>query len=337
MKRRVFIALVAGVAARPSAALTQQPTKVYRIAVVHPSLPVSQLTETSDLPWWRALFQELRLLGYVEGKNLVVERYSGEGREQNYARLAQDVVHLKPDIIYAITSRMVGHFKAATTTIPIVAIFSDPVHFGLVAGLAKPGGNITGIDVNVGFDIAIKRLELLREAIPSLTKVGFLASPGVWDSPAGIALRKAAQQLGISLIGPPLEGTIQETEYRRVFAAMKAEGADAIILSDQGEHFRYRRLISELSEKNRLPAICPNRQFLEGGVLGGLMSYGTSLVHEHRRVASYIDHILKGADPGDLPVQQATTFELVINFKTTKALGLTVPPSLLARADEVIE
>jgi putative ABC transport system substrate-binding protein len=337
MKRREFIALVAGAVARPRAALTQQPTKVYRIAVVHPSLPVSQLTETSDLPWWRALFQELRLLGYVEGQDLVVERYSGEGREQDYARLAHDLVHLKPDLIFAITSRMVGHFKAATTTIPIVGIFSDPVGFGLVAGLAKPGGNITGIDVNVGFDIQTKRLELLREAIPSLTKVGFLASRGVWDSPAGIAAREAAQQLGISQIGPLLEGAIQESEYRRVFAAMKEEGADAIILSDQGEHFRYRRLISELSEKSRLPAICPNRQFLECGVLGGLMSYGTSLVHEHRRLASYIDHILKGADPSDLPIQQPTKFELVINLTTAKALGLTIPQSLLLRADEVIE
>jgi putative ABC transport system substrate-binding protein len=338
MKRREFIVLVASAVARPRAALTQQPTKVYRIAIVHPSLPVSQMTETSDLPWWGALFKELRLLGYVEGQNLVVERYSGEGQVQNYASLAHDVVNLKPDIIYAISTRMVGHFKAATTTIPIVGLFAAPVRFGLVSGLAKPGGNITGIDIDVGLEIATKRLELLRVAIPSLTKVGFLASRGVWDGPVGNDMREAAQQLGNSLIGPPLEGTIQETEYRRVFAAMKEEGADAIIISDQSEHFRYMRLISELSENSRLPASCPNRQFLEGGVLGCLMSYGVSLVHEARRVvASYIDRILKGADPGDLPVQQATSFELVINLKTAKALGLTIPQSLLLRADEVIE
>src|SRR6516162_4555235 len=128
------------------------------------------------LPYWRALFQDLRLLGYVEGQNLVVERYSGEGRAQNYARLAHDVVELKPDLIFAISSRMVGHFKAATTTIPVVGLFADPVSFGLVAGLAKPGGNITGLDLSFGFDIGIKRLEMLRAAIPSLTKVGFLAS-----------------------------------------------------------------------------------------------------------------------------------------------------------------
>jgi putative ABC transport system substrate-binding protein len=126
MRRREFIALVAGAVARPRAALTQQPTKVYRIAIVHPSLPVSQMTETSDQPRWRALFQELRLLGYVEGQNLVVERYSGEGQVQNYARLAHDVVQRKPDLIYAISSRMVGHFKAATTTIPIVGLFAGP-------------------------------------------------------------------------------------------------------------------------------------------------------------------------------------------------------------------
>src|SRR5262245_39311841 len=146
MKRRVFIALVASAVARPRAALAQQPTKVYRIAIVSTALPVSQMTETSGQPYWRAMFQELRLVGYVEGQNLVVERYSGEGREQNYARLAHDVVQLRPDLIFAVSSRMVGHFKAATTTIPIVGLFSDPVAWGLVAELAKPGGNITGID-----------------------------------------------------------------------------------------------------------------------------------------------------------------------------------------------
>jgi putative ABC transport system substrate-binding protein len=225
MKRRVFIALVAGVVAHPRAALTQQPTKVYRIAVVDPSLPVSQMTETSNLPGWRAFFQELRLLGYVEGQNLVVERYSGEGREQDYARLAHDVVQRKPDLIDANSSRMVRHLKAATTTIPIVGMFSDPIAWGLVAELAKPGGNITGLDVDVGYKVGTKRLEMLREAIPSLTKVGWLASGGVWDAhaPTGVDMRQAAQQLGISLVGPPLEGTIQETEYRRVFAAMKKE------------------------------------------------------------------------------------------------------------------
>jgi putative ABC transport system substrate-binding protein len=329
MKRREFITLVACAVARPRAALTQQPTKVYHIALVHPSEPISQMTETDAT--WRVLFQELRLLGYVEGQNLVVERYSGEGREQNYARLAHDVVQLKPDLIYTFSSRLVGHFKAATTTIPIVGLFADPVRFGLVTGLAKPGGNITGLDFSVGFDIGTKRLELLRAAIPSLTKVGFR------DGPAGIDMREAAQHLGISLIGPPLEGTIQETEYRRVFAAMKKEGAEAILVSDQPENITNMRLISELSKKSRLPASCSYREDLEGGVLGCLMSYGVSTVHEIRRVASYIDRILKGADPGDLPVQQANKFELVINLKTAKALGLTIPQSLLVRADEVIE
>jgi len=182
-----------------------------------------------------------------------------------------------------------------------------------------------------------KRLEMLRVAIPSLTKVGFLASRDVWDSPNGIDMREAAQQLGISLVGPLLEGTIQETEYRRVFAAMTKERADAILVGEQPENVRYRRLISELSEKSRLPASCPYREFIEGGVLGCLMSYGVSAAHEYRRVASYIDRILKGADPGDLPVEQSAKFELVINLKTAKALGLTIPQSLLLRADEVIE
>jgi putative ABC transport system substrate-binding protein len=336
MKRRVFIALVAGAVACPRAALTQQPTKVYRIAIVDPSLPVSQMTETSDQPRWRALFHELRLLGYVEGQNLVVERYSGEGQVQNYARLAQDVVQLKPDLIFTVAFRMVVHFKAATTTIPIVGLFANPVGYGLVAGLAKPGGNITGLDVDVGHEILTKRLELLRDAIPSLTKVGFLGSRDAWDGPSGIDLREAAQHLGISLVGPTLESTIQETEYRRVFAAMTKERADAIYVNAQSENTTNARLISELLEKSRLPASCPSltsREYLEGC----LMSYGFSRVNEYRQIASYIDRILKGADPGDLPVQQSTTFALVINLRVAKTLGITIPPSVLARADEVIE
>jgi putative ABC transport system substrate-binding protein len=152
-----------------------------------------------------------------------------------------------------------------------------------------------------------------------------------------IELLQAAQQLGISLVGPALEGTIEETEYRRVFAAMKEERVDAIFVGEQGENFTNSRLISELLEKSRLPASCPHRLFLEGGVLGCLMSYGFSRVHLYQWVASYIDRILKGADPGDLPVQQSTNFDLVINLKTAKALGLTIPQSLLLRADEVIE
>jgi putative tryptophan/tyrosine transport system substrate-binding protein len=263
MKRREFITGLL-LAATMRRAKAQQTTKVYRIAIVHPS------------------------------------------------------------------SGMVHHFKAATTTIPIVGVMSDPVSFGLVAGLAKPGGNITGFSVDAGLEMWGKRLEMLREAIPNIARVGFLTSSQAWEGQQGTAVRVAAQQSGISLVGPQLEGTIQETEYRRVFAAMKEERADAIFVGDQPENYANLRLISELSKKSRLPVIYP---FLEGGGLGGLLSYGPDITDIFRRSVLYIDRILKGTDPGDLPVQQPAKFELVINLKTAKELGLTVPPSLLVRAD----
>jgi putative ABC transport system substrate-binding protein len=229
---------------------------------------------------------------------------------------------------------MVRLFKAATATIPIVGIMADPVAFGLVTSFARPGGNVTGVSVDAGVEIWGKRLQILREAIPTASRVGYLASRGVWENPDGAAVQEAAKRAGISLVGPLLEGAIEEGEYRRVFEAMMQERVDALVVSDQAEHYTNRRLIVELAERTGLPALYPYREHVE---LGGLMAYTFDLVDLWRRSAGYIDQILKGAKPGEIPVYQATKFELVINMKAANAIGLTIPPALVLRADEVIE
>jgi putative tryptophan/tyrosine transport system substrate-binding protein len=330
MRRRAFIGSLIGTAvAWPLAASAQQPGKVYRIAVVHPSRPVKEMNETGSI-YYKGFFGELRRLGYIEGQNLIVERYSGEGNTAHYAELATEVVRQQPDVIFASSTRMVARLKAATTTIPIVGNMGSPVEDGLVDSLAQPGGNITGVTSDPGIEIWGKRLGLLRELIPAASKVGFLTSRDNVE----IGMRKAAQQAGISLIEPPLGGTIDESEYRRVFKVMTEERADALIVSDQVEHTTNSRLIIELAEQSRLPALFPYRFFAEQG---GLIAYGMGTADINRRAAGYIDRILKGAKPSELPIDQATKIELIINLKTAKTLGLTVPQILLAGADEVIE
>jgi putative tryptophan/tyrosine transport system substrate-binding protein len=335
MKRRDFIALVGGAAGWPLVARGQSPPKVHRIAVVHPSARVGDMSETGDNSGYRALFQELRRLGYVEGQNLVVERYSAEGGGQKrYAELAPNIVHTKPDLIFATSNILVLSFKMATDAIPVVGLMGGPVDYGIVASLARPGGNITGVTLDAGQEMWAKRLQILREAVPTASRVGLLISEvGPWDTFAP-TLQEAARQAGISLLGPALESPVQETEYRRVLGAMVQQRADGLIVSDQSVNATHRRLIVDLVEKARLPAIYPFREHVE---IGGLMAYAHSTAELWRRLAGYIDQILRGAKPGETPIYQASKLELLLNLKAAKALGLTFPPGLLARADEVIE
>jgi putative ABC transport system substrate-binding protein len=258
MRRREFIGSLIGTAvAWPLAASTQQPAKVYRLAIAHPSRPINEMNETNIS--FKAFFGELRRLGYIEGQNLIVERYSGEGKIAHYAEFAREVVRQQPDLIVALSSRMVLRLKEATTTIPIVGSMGDPVACGIVDSLARPSGNITGLSSVEGEEIMGKRLGLLLELIPGAARVGFLASRDIAESNHGLDMRKAAQQAGISLVGPPLGGTIEEAEYRRVFKLMTQERADGLIVSGQSENLTYRPLIIELAEKSRLPTIFPDR------------------------------------------------------------------------------
>jgi putative ABC transport system substrate-binding protein len=335
MRRRDFITLVGGsVLALPIAAHAQQATNTYHIALVHPSISIADMKESGGNPYYGALFKELRRLGYIEGVNLVVTRYSGEGREERFPELCQEVVRTKPDVIVASSSRLVLAFKAATETVPVVATMADPVPFGIVTNIARPGANITGVTVEAGPEIWGKRLQVLREAVPTASKVGFLGSRQIWSLPEVDASRQAAQQLGISLLGPPIESPIQGEEYRRVLGAMAQEHVDGVIVGDQPENITYGQLIVDLVRAARLPTIFPYREYFE---IGALIAYGPSVLDLWRRLAGYIDQILKGTPPGDLPIYLASKFDLVINLKTAKVIGITIPPSLLVRADEVIE
>jgi putative ABC transport system substrate-binding protein len=335
MNRREFIALLGGAAAAwPLVARAQQAAPVYRIALVRTSGSVADLTETGNNPSFSVLFKELRRLGYDERQNLIVERYSGEGHQERYTELAREVVRARPDLIVAVSSPLVLIFKAVTDTIPVVGIMADPVAYGVVSNLARPGGNITGVSVDAGLETWAKRLQILQEVVPTAAKVGFLISRSSWDLAQGRAMQEAARRLGISLVGPPLEHPIQETEYRRVLGTMSHEHLDGLIVSDSADNFTYRRLIVSLAEIARLPTIYPYRTYFDEG---GLMVYGSDIAAIYRWVARYIDRILRGAKPGEIPIYLESKFELLMNLKAAKALGLEIPPTLLARADEVIE
>lgn len=273
-------------------------------------------------------------MGYIEGRNLLVERYSAEGQYDHYRELARDVVSARPDLIVAMVGFIAEAFKMETTTIPIVTTAADPVVRGLVPSLAHPGGNITGVAVDAGLEIWGKRLGLLREIVPNLSNVRFLTSQVGWETLEGPAVRAAASQAGITLAGAGLGNTIDEAAYQRVFTAMKQDQVDALIVSSAGEHITNRVVLVELTAKNRLPAIYPFKEFTD---VGGLMAYSVDLGEIYRIVADIVDEVLKGANPGDIPFFQPTKFELIVNLKTAKALGLEMPATLVARADEVIE
>ena len=332
MRRREFTTGVLLTAVTRSARAQQRATQ-RRIAIFHPAIPTRLLTETGGGSAWRAFFGELRRLGYIEGQNLVIERYSAEGHHERYADLAREIVTRHPDLIVTGTNPVVIAFSAATSTIPIVAFMLDPLKAGLVTSLARPGGNLTGITLDAGIEIWGKRLELLREAVPSTAKAAFLGMRDGWEGSFGQALRDIGSQLGISLISMlPNTGTISEIE--RVFAAMAQQQPDAVLVSGEGDLYAHRQLIVELAGKNRLPTMCPYRDYVDAG---GLMAYTVDLAELLRHLAGDVHQILNGTKPGDIPIYQPTKFELLINLKTAKALGLILPSALLSRSDEMID
>jgi putative ABC transport system substrate-binding protein len=332
IRKREFIVGVCGATVWPLAARGQQPQKQHRIAFVHSGIPADQLTETAGPFWVRRFYEVLRGLGDVEGDNLVVERFSAEGRSDRFAALATAVVSRNSEVIVVNLNDLVKAFAAATTTIPIVAISGDPIAGGLVTNIARPGGNLTGVSINAGIEIHGKRLQILKEMIPSAAKVAYLLS-GAWNGGGtGSSFRDLGQPLGITLIENFLP-EVDEAQIRSAFAEMTQQQFDAAIVDEGGSFLAHRALIVEMAQKHRLPIIYPYRDYVD---LGGLMAYAPDLGELAQRLANDVHQILNGAKPGDIPFYQPTKFQLVINLRAAKALDLTAQ-SIIARADEVIE
>src|SRR3954453_16132560 len=319
MRRREFTASLLLAAAAMQSALAQPRATPARMALFHPALPTTLLTETGGGSAWPAFFLELRRLGYVEGRNLIIERYSAEGHHERYGDIVREIVSRNPDLFVTGTNPVVSAFRAVTSTIPIVAFMVDPLEAQLVTNMARPGSNLTGITLDAGIEIWGKRLEMLKEAIPSITNVAFLGMRDGWDGSSGQFLRDASGRLGISLSSMvPNMGTTPEIE--RVFAAMMLKKPDAVLVSGEGDLYAHRKLIVELAEKNGLPSMCPYRDYLDAG---GLMAYTVDLGELLRHMAGEVHQILT---PGEIPIYQPTKFELQVNLRAAKALGLILPP-----------
>ena len=312
--------------AAPLAAEAQQAGEVYRVGILPPG-PISERAH-----FWEAFRQRLHDLGYVEGQNLTLVFPPGEVRPERLPHLAAELVSLKVDVIVAATSVAIQAAKEATKTIPIVMpVSSAPVEHGFVASLARPGGNITGLTL-VSSELIGKRLELLKTVVPRVSRIAVLSNPTSSGAPLQMrAAEVAARTLGVQLQFLEVRGP---DDVEKAFEAATKGRAGALIALDDPLVFTHRVRIVKLAAKSRLPAIYGFSGFVQAG---GLMSYAANVTDMYRRAATYVDKILKGAKPGDLPVEQPTEFELVINMKTAKALGLTIPQSLLLRADEVIE
>jgi putative ABC transport system substrate-binding protein len=328
VQRRDFLLTAGALLAAPLAAEAQQAAKVARIGILAGNRAASPHT-------LEAFLQGLRDLGYVEGRNVVIEFRDAEGKPERLPTLAAELLALKVDIVFAPSTPAALATKQATRTVPIVfAGAADPVADGLVTSLARPGSNVTGLS-NLSAEMVGKRLEQLKQAAPGVSRVAVLwhqgGSGGRTERDMLNAAEVAARSLGVQLQVVETRGS---ADFERAYSEMTRARADALTVLPIALFGFYRRRLIDLAAKNGLPAAYPAREYVDAG---GLMSYGADLADLHRRAAFYVDKIVKGANPADLPVEQPTKFELVINLKTAKALGLTIPQSLLLRADEVIQ
>ena len=311
--------------------MAEAPGKIYRLAILQASTPVAAWRSISPFP---RFLEGLHQSGYVEGHNISITYRSAEDRLERLPMLAAELIESKPDVIFVGTcGAPLDTLRGLTRDFPIVvgSCTADIVATGIVASLAHPGGNITGL-VKLNPELSAKRLEILKSLLPAVSRVAVLSDPEYSDFAVDWKiLRAAANALSVKLISFEAKRPI---DFEPAFAAMGRERAEALMTFTDALTYVNARLLADLATKSRLPAIYPYREIVEAG---GLMSYGASLPDMWRRAAALIDKILKGAKPGDLPIEQPTKFEMVINLKTASALGITVPQSLLLRADEVIQ
>jgi putative ABC transport system substrate-binding protein len=330
MKRREFIKLVGGATAMwPLVARAQQPGHMRRVGVLMSTTADDSRGQTGIA----AFAQGLQQLGWEVGANVRIDMRWGAGDTERFRKYAADLVALAPDVIVATAASIVGDLQQASRTVPIVFVTTiDPVGSGLVASLARPGGNATGF-ISFDFSLSAKLLELLKEIAPGVTRVAVVRDPSVPAGSGGFAaIQTAAPSFGVELT-PVGVHDISEIE-RGITEFSRVANGGLIVVGPPSSMQLHRDLIVTLAARHLLPAVYPNRAFVTAG---GLISYGSDAVDQYRRAATYVDRILKGEKPADLPVQAPTKYELVINLKTAKALGITVPQSLQSRADEVIE
>ena len=323
MDRRTFLAGAAALLAAPLAAEAEQASTMYRVGLV---------SLGGDLLWWQPVLDAMRELGYVEGRNLTVRRAFAKGHPEDLSRLVTELVRPGVDVVVTTAVRETKAVKQAAPSTPIVMLLvADPVAEGFVTTLARPGGNVTGL-TNLAPGLTQKYVELLREAVPSASRFAVVTSNPAGPQPQiRSELERAAKTFEIVLSISPISGP---EDFDAVLARAKREGAAGVIVGGDYLTFQHRKRFVEAVLKYRLPCIYWTKEYVEEG---GLLAYSADMTDLRHRAATFVDKILKGAKPADLPVEQPTKFELVINLKTAKALGLTIPPSLLARADRVIE
>jgi putative ABC transport system substrate-binding protein len=322
--------LLGGATAWPSA-LRAQPVKNYRMVFLTPYVD-------RNLATVQEFFRELSRLGYTEGKTLEVEMLSTNGNSELREELARKAVREMPDVIFVITGPLTISAKDVSSTIPIVCIMSDPIALGLTTSLAKPSGNVTGVVIDAGIEGWGKKLQLLKEVVPTAKRIGFLARQAVWqgtETPAVVsAVRAAAETIGFELIGVPVASPMQEAQYRSAFEIIATEKVDALLVQDVAEHVRFRKIIIDFVEEAKIPTIYPFRYYAEAG---GLITYAVDEFELFRYAATQIDQILKGKLVQEIPWYQARSFQLILNTKAASAIGIQFSPTLLASADEVIE
>jgi len=331
MRRRDLLAGLLATTTTATAPWAAEQNRVHRLAVCS-QFGMDSFAET----YWILLFNRLAQMGFTEGKNLIVDRYATEGRPERYEELARKIVQAKPDVIaIGFDHQFIMQVAKETTAIPIVATFGDPVAAGIVKNMARPERNITGVSLDAGIEMQGKHLEILRQAVPSASRVAYLSNRAEWEGAWGQAVREAGQRSGVSIIGIPMARASREPEYRQAFETMALQSVEALMANGLPPNSGYRELILELAVKYRLPSITWWTDIADRGEV--FLAYAPDYPYYFLRWADEVGQTLKGVPPAEIPIQQPTKLTLAINLKTAKAIGLDVPSTLILRADKVIE